>query len=332
MRLFPALTMLALVTAPGMACAQKVPPPPPMALPGQGDALAQMGVWTKRMAAAQQPVADAYQQCAPILQKVTGLLRSGDHLQGDASAKLMAETRACNANIRAAAAVSRDNLAGVGRMPAAMEQMLHIDSGEMLRQSGVSIDGMVRYLGQVEEMLDLSLKGDTAAARDKWHEAQKSAGAAIDGQIVMLEAMRAGMPTETNKALLDVRVTLSRASRAIIVEMGDQDQGELAKQLSGYATDMRSMAERVRANWRIERKTLAVIAKPGGTDRLSVLLAALDENFGAVAGIADGVADTLGKVEPGPVPPVIALQTIDKLAKSEIQILQQAKTLAAAMQ
>jgi hypothetical protein len=313
------LIALALTLAPGVASAQRAAP----------SSIQEIGIWGQKIAAAQRPVTDSYQKCSPVMKQLVDAMRSPPSARKDDARVIMPAIRACVADIKAAAAVSRDALAAVGPMPKSVEQGLRIDSADMLRRSAAAIDGMVKNLSQSEEMLDALAAGDNAGAMRKWAEARASAGSAIDGQIALFETLRRSMPLETHKAMFDVRLAMTRATRAMVVFGPGDDGAALATALHAEAGRARAAANALRADWAREGASLRAAVSRLNDPTRKRLVAALDTAFGEIAATGDQVADMLAKLSADNLLPADVLQTLDRLATAEAHLLDVIRGLSA---
>ena len=307
------LVALALLLMPGTAMAQRAQ--------SSTVALQELGAWAQELVAVQQPAMDAYQRCAPMIREVTTLLGSTDNGRKERALALLPGMRACVADTQAAAIKTRDGLNRMRPLPKSAEVFLKVDTGAVLRQSAAAVDGMAKSLGLQVEMLDAVVAGNQPLAMEKANEARDLAGASADGQIALLETLRAAMPMETHKAMFDIRILMTRAMRMIIVADPDRDTGELSADLRKIGTEARLAAARLRANWKRESQELRTLVKQLRDPSRTAMLAALDDAFETVAMVGDDMGTLLETLSVGRLPAAERIQILDALAQSEVRIL-----------
>ena len=315
------LLALGLVLAPATAMAQPVQP---------GAALRQMGVWAQKLVAIQQPAIDSYQRCAPIIQQVTTVLQSPVATRREAASRTLAPMRQCLADMRAAMTTVRDGFARMEPMPGTFEQMLHVDSKDMLAKSATASEGMATYLEQTEAALEAVAAGDEALAMRRIGEARAGAGSIIDAQILLLETLQSSMPLETHKAMFDVRLVMYRGMRAIIVSDPGSQSAELTANLRALGAASRLAASRLRASWKGDsgglRRAVAQLNNPSRT----AMLASMDQAFETVAASGDEVAAMLEPLPPGQLAPGKALQILNQFAVLETRTLEAIRAMSVA--
>lgn len=291
-------------------------------------ALQQAGVWAQQLGAAQQPVADAYRDCAPTLREAQDALQaqSRDRI----AALLTGGYRACLDQMRGAAVTARANIARVGPMPAAMEHALHIDSRDVLRRSVEAADGLVGFAERVNEAMDALVAGDAELMRRKLREARGLGGSMFDGQILLMETLRVGLPMAFHKSMMDIRLALSRGMRVIIVADPMSDDGTTSAGLRAEATRLRLAGQALRANWRRESVGMRALARrtgdPGRVSLVTTLDAAVEEM--ASAGIRVGTS--LETFPAGRLDAAAALGAMRELAETELLIMSVLQRFAAA--
>lgn len=315
------LLALALAWLPGTAAAQSVP---------QSQALLQqIGVWGQQLVATQQPVTDAYQKCAPTFREVMAMVGSAspDHPH---AGRLVGDMRSCLAEMKAAAVRSRDAMARMAPMPREIERMINIDSRDVLQRSAASIDGTVVYLELVEQGLAALVAGDGALAMRKLAESRVVAGSSMDGQILLIETMRPGMPMETHKAMLDIRLAIMRAVRAVAVHDPGAGTREVVVALHAQAVAARTAAAQMRASWAIDSRPMRNLVARLGDARRSALFKSLDDSFGAIADTGDAAAAALERLPAQGAGGADLMRVVDELALLEMRILDAVRTFSVA--
>ena len=317
------LLALALLCVPGTAFAQR-------ASSATVD-LQRVGAWAQQLTASQQPAIDAYQRCGPLIRQIGELMRSGEPGRAAVAKALLPGMRECVANMRTAITVARDGLAHIGPLPKSIEQGLHIDSAAVLRQAVVSLDGMVASLRVEEEMLTAAAEGNFPLAMQKLKETQSLAGSALEGQLALLQAMRAAVPLETHQAMLDIRIVMTQAMYAIITCDVDADRGELPAKLHQLGGQARAAAARLRANWRREGKDLHDLVRQINDPARTALVVVLDDTFELLAVIGDDTGAMLEALPAGPPHPADTLNVLDQLAAYEVRLIQAIRAMADAV-
>lgn len=316
------LIALALLLAPMPAFAQSAPAP---------TALQQIGAWSQRLVAAQQPVMDAYARCAPMVDAITALLKQPP-AERVADAALERQITACVTDTRAASKRVAADLRAMPPMPAATERQLNIDSRAILKSSAAATEGMVAYLTHVEEMLRAALAGDEALVMRKSAEARQSAGSASDAQIVILESLRRSLPLAVHKAMIDVRLGLARSSRLILIHDPTSDWSGLGAQLHSQSGAVRVAAAQIRAGWATERRGLQSAIARSSDPRLRAMMATLDKTFAEMAAAGDTYAALVQQFPANKLGEAEALRILDAGARAEINMVQAASAMASAIQ
>lgn len=315
-----ALLALLLAWMPAVAFAQSAPAP---------NAFQQVGVWAQQISAAQQPMGDSYGRCGPAIAAMTNYLGASPAERGD-PAPILAQFKICMDDVKAASMATREALGKIGPMPRAIEQMLHIDSADILRRSAGAMDGMVRYLEQSDAAMLLAVGGDLTAAQAKFAEARVTAASVFDGQITLLEAIRASLPLQTHKRMIDIRLALSRSLRVITGSDPAARRGVLSAMLRGYGVDARTATAEMRSFWRSESADMRTTATASFDPALRRMIAILDTAIGEIAIAGDEVAATLEAVPAGEAAPAQILKTTDRLAQLELRMLAAIRAMSTA--
>lgn len=316
------LIALALSLAPMPAFAQSAPAP---------TALQQVGAWSQRLIAVQQPVVEAYARCAPTVEAITAVLRQPP-ARRVVDAALERQMTACVGDTKAAATQVAADLRAMPPMPAAMEQQLNIDSRAILKSSGAATEGMVAYLTHVEEMLRAALAGDEALVIRKSAEARQSAGSASDAQIVILESLRRSLPMAVHKAMIDVRLGLARSSRLIMIHDPASGWSDLGAQLQGQAAAVRGAAAQIRRSWAAHRKEMQAALARGANPQLRAMVATFDKAFADMAAEGDAYAALVQQIPANKMDEAEALNILNAGARAEINLVQAANAMASAIQ
>lgn len=290
--------------------------------------LQRLVAWAQELTAAQQPAVDSYQQCSPLIMGAIELIASGHEPDDAATGKMIADMRACLAHAKQAGLQSRDALARMGPMPASFERALGVDSAYVLRQSIAATEAMHRYLERSEEAFNAAVAGDLDAMTAKFDEARIAGGEAMDGQILLLDTMRKGMPLESHKSLLDMRLAISRATRAVVVDTGE-DFGALAAAMGEQGAAARAASARLRAAWVRDSKPMRDLLARIKDPKRQKLLARMDTAYDGLAGIGDSIAIVLEGALPATLDEPESLRILDRLSRLELEILQAGQTLAA---
>lgn len=309
------LLALLLAWLPGAASAQ------------QPSALQQVGAWAQQLSAAQQPVVDAYRECSPVMQQIQSALQAQarEQLRGLATGNAF---RNCLDRMRTAGQTSRDNLIRLGPMPAEMERVLRLDSRDILRRSAASVDGIVGFSEKIREAMDALAAGDQELMLRKLDEARALAGSVFDGQILLLETLRAGLPMQFHKSMLDVRLAITRGIRILSITDPLTDSGAVSAALRAEAAKARSAARELRANWTRESVGMRrAIAQLRDSSR-AALLATLDEGLEEIAAAADRLAASLETLPIGSVEPARAMGVMRELADTELLVIETASRFA----
>lgn len=295
----------------------------------QPSALQQVGVWTQQLSAAQQPVVDAYRECSPVLQQIQAALQAQarEELRGFATGNAF---RNCLDRMRTAGQTSRDNLTRMGPMPVEMERLLHLDSRDILRRAAASVDGIVRFNEKIQEALDALAAGDQDLMLRKLDESRALAGSVFDGQIVLLETLRAGLPMQFQKSTMDVRLAITRGIRILSVTDPMADSGAISAVLRAEGAKARSAARELRANWPRESVGMRRAIASLRDSRRTALLATLDEGIEEIAAAADRLAAALETLPIGSVEPARAMGIVRELADAELLVMERARRFAIA--
>jgi len=313
------LIALAMLIAPMPALAQ--------AQSSQGDMQA-MGRWSQQLVAVQQPVIDAYARCASTVEAIGALLKvpASDRRPDRA---LHGRINDCLAEMKTAAAQAGAGFKAMGPMPASVERGLRIDSRAIMASSAAATDGMVRYLVDVQEALAAAEAGDEAGFAREWAEARKSAGSAVDAQIVILQSMQRAMPLQVHKIMLEIRLGISRIARAASVFDPAAGFATLEAELRHEARQVGAAGNQLRAAWGSQRAGLQrqVAADP----RRAQLVSALDRAFSDIAEAADRVAAAPAQIAPGALGERELVGFLTTANEAEISILGAARSLASAM-
>ena len=312
-----ALLLAVLLTWPGAAWAQAP------------SALQQVGTWAQQLGAAQQPVGEAYRECSPTLQRVQEALQSQSReqltgiLTGD-------ELRNCLEQTRRAANESRDRLARMEPMPTEMERVLNIDSRDILRRSAASIDGIAAYNDKIREMLAAFAAGDQELALRKLRESRALVGSVFDGQILLLETLRASLPLQTHKSMMDVRLAITRSTRILSVAELATDSGAASAGLRAQGAKARTAARELRANWIMESAGMRRAITSLGDPRSTALLATMDRGFEEIAAASDRIAASLEALPAGRLEAARAIGAMRELAEAELFVVETARGFAVA--
>lgn len=283
-------------------------------------ALQRMGIWGQQLAAAQQPITDAYRECSPTIQQTQAALQSQSREQMSA---LLAggALRACLDRMRIAAGTARDNLNRMGPMPAEMERVLHLDSRDVLRRAAASIDGTVGFNEKIGEAFDALAAGNEPLMRRNLSEARALAGSVFDGQILLLETLRASLPLQFHRSMMDLRLALSRSMRLLVVADPATDSGVASAGLRAEATRIRLAAQALRANWTREsvamRRAIARLNDRGRT----AILATLDEGIEQVASAGVRLATSLEAFPAGRLDAAAGFRAMQDLAETEFLVV-----------
>jgi hypothetical protein len=315
------LLALALILFPGVAAAQNKLPP---------QALQMMGQWGQQLVGAQQPVIDSYQRCGPIIQQGIALMKAGN-VKPAVAAKVVGDLRACISDIKAAATQAQASMARLQPMPASVEQLIHVDTRSMIERSAASIGGMVTYLETVEQGIDALIAGDTRLAQQKRIEARASAGSLMDGQILILETLRQGLPLQAHKASLDIRLAIARATRAIAVYDLAGDTDALVAELRAQGAAARAAAANLRASWKTESESIRTLVAQMNDPRRTAFVASLDTAFETVADAGDDLASLLVSIPSEKLDDGEAYRIMDQASQIDIHILEAIRTLSNAM-
>jgi hypothetical protein len=313
----PLLLALLLLWLPAAARAQ-----PP-------SALQQMGVWAQQLSTAQQPIVDAYHQCSPVMQQIETALQAHarEELQEFATGNAY---RNCLESMRRAAETTRDNLNRMGPMPLEMERDLHLDSRDILRRSAASVDGFVGYNDKIREALDAFAAGNEELVQRRLRESRALVGSVIDGQILLLETMRAALPLQAHKSMMDVRLVIMRSLRILSVADPATDSGEASAGLRAEGARARIVAQALRANWSREtvamRRTVARLRD----SRRAALIAAVDGAVDEIAAAGDRIAISLQALPSGRLEAARAMGIMRELAETELLVLERARRIAVA--
>jgi hypothetical protein len=224
----------------------------------------------------------------------------------------------------------RDALAAMPPMPHQIELALHIDSKDLLTRTAAAADGMAVYLEKSEAMLEAVLAGDQALARSRMAEAHQSAGAALDGQIILFETMRQSMPLQTHKSMFDVRLAMYRSMRALIAADPSHDGGQLSAMLRGYGVDARLAAGQLRANWKRESASMRAVLPQLHDPARTRMMASMDNAFETIAQTGDEMATALERLPNGPVDLATAATILNQFGRLEVRILAAVNEMGAA--
>jgi hypothetical protein len=316
------LAALLLLGVPGTASAQP-------ASAEQTSALQRMGAWGQELATAQQPVTDAYRDCSPTLQQTQTALQNQDREQ--LQALVAGGTYAtCLDRMRAAARVARDNLLRVGAMPAEMERMLRVDSRAILRRAAASIDGVAGFNDRIGEALAALTAGDVPLMHRKLAESRALAGSVVDGQILLMETLRASMPMQFHKSMLDLRIALSRSMRMMLVVDPAAESGETSAGIRAEAARIRIAARGMQANWTRESVPMRRALARLGDRRRAATLVTLDQAIQQASATGVRLATSLEALPAGPLHPAAAMGALQALADAEIEVVGLAQRFAVA--
>ena len=317
------LLALALLCVPGTAMAQRVQP-------ASAD-LQQMAAWAQQLMAVQQPVADAYQRCAPLNRQIVGLLRSKDGGRRESARAMLAKLHVCMADMQAAMSGARDGFARMKPLPKHLDETIHIDTGAVLRQTSASVDSMAESLGIMQEMLVAVAAGDDALAMRKAAEGRMLMGRSLEGQIGLFQAMRSAMPLETHKAMFDIRILMMRTMQAIITHDPDSDDGQLSEKLRQYGAELRLAAASLRTNWQREGQDLRNLVRQLNDPTRTAAVASIDNAFKTLAAIGDEAAAMLEALPEGKLAPADAVDILDRLAGCEMRLLEAIRAMGEAI-
>ena len=295
---------------------------PAKAQQGPGSSVQELGRWGQRLVEAQQPAIDSFQRCTPTTQRMVALLRSSDPRREEAISALLPQVRTCLADTRAAALATRARLEVMDPMPARVERVLGIDSRDILRRSAIAAGGMASYIERVEKAIDAAIAGDAAAATREWAESTRLAASSIDAQIVLLETLRATLPLETHKGMMDIRLNINRAVRVIAIAR--ELDPELRNSLRRLGADQRAAAAHMRSNWQRERLTLR--SAFGGRDN-SPLMVAADTAMNRIMVVGEETSTVLERVEGVDEADLIELSSV--LAAAEVRIVEAVREMSA---
>lgn len=287
-----------------------------------------MGDWGQGLIAAQQPAIDAFQRCAPMVEQMTAAVRSAEAGIDPNAQALLPGMRACLAEARIAALASRDRLASMQPIPARLERVIGVDSRDILRRSAAATGEIATYIGLVEEAIDAAVAGDEALSEQKWRESRMSAAGAMDAQILILEALRAGLPLQTHKAMIDIRLNINRAVRLITI--AETEDERTAAGLRQFGAAQRSAAAEMRRHWRRERPLAMASLASFPTSVRTSLANALDTAINNIiqagentATVLEGARDQSGEAQ--------LIEIVGQLAAAEVHILETVREMSAAM-
>jgi len=295
----------------------------------QPSALQQMGAWAQQLSAAHQPIVDAYRECSPVVQQIQAALQAQarEQLLGLASGDAY---RNCLDRMRRAAEASRDSLTRLGPMPTEMERILHLDSRDILRRSAASVDGIVGFMDRIREALDALAAGDQELMLRKLHESRALAGSVFDGQILLLETLRASLPMQTHKSMMDMRLAITRGIRVLSVADPMTDSGAASAGLRAEGAKARIAARELRANWARESVGMRRAIARLGDRRRTALLTTLDEGFEQIAAAGDRLAASLETLPAERLEPARAIGIMRELADTELLVTETALRFAVA--
>jgi hypothetical protein len=292
-------------------------------------ALQRMGIWGQQLGAAQQPLTDAYGECSPVFRQAQLALES-QSVEQMRALLTGGSLRACVERMRAAGATARDNLTRLGSMPPEMERMLHLDSRDILRRAAASIDGTVAFNERIVEALDALSAGDLALMQRKLSESRELAGSVFDGQIVLLETLRAGMPMQFHRAMMDLRLALTRGMRLLIMADPAAESGETSAGVRAEAARIRAAAQALQANWTRESLAMRRAVARLNDRRRAALIGTLDEGIGQVAVASLRVAASLEAFPAGRLDAAAGMRAMQDLADTEMLIVGLAQRFAVA--
>jgi hypothetical protein len=311
------LAAFLLLCVPGTAWAQ-----PP-------SALQRMGIWGQQLAAAQQPLTDAYSDCSPTMQQVQAALQSQSREQ---MAELLAggALRMCLDRMMFAAGTARDNLNRLGPMPVEMERMAHIDSRDVLRRAAASIDGTVGFNQRMVEALDALAAGDVPLMFRKLRESRDLAGSVLDGQILLLETLRAGMPLQFHKSMMDLRLALTRGMRVLIVADPAAESDAASVAFRAEAARIGIAARALQTNWTRESVPMRRALARLNDRRRAAIIATLDQGIAQISSAGVRLATSLEAFPVGRLDAAAAFRAMRDLAEMELQVVSLAQRFAVA--
>lgn len=315
------LLAIALVLMPGAAVAQGAPP---------SAGVQRMAAWGQQLTAIQQPIVDAYQHCGPVLREIATLLDEKavrGPAAADAMRALLPAWHNCLAEMRGAVASARAAYQKMAPMPPEFEHMFGFNSADVLRRSADALGGVSAYSDAAEQAVDAIVAGDRDTAMAQFALMRARGGALLDGNILLLETIRKGMPLDAHKGMMDLRILIARTQREIILTDPAVDTGALSAKLRAYGAQARGVAVRMRADWRRESAgTRAAIARLNDPRR-SAWMANFDTAFGEIANVSQDLADLLEPLPQGPLPPGRIVVIADQAARYELRVLQAVRTL-----
>lgn len=316
------LIAIALVLAPGAALAQGAPP---------SAALQRLMAWGQQLTAIQQPIASAYERCGPVLRELGARLEkkaAASPLAEDSAGTLLPAWRSCSADMRAAVASAKDGYLRMPPIPAEFESALGFDSADVLRRSAASLDGVNAYFDASDRAVDALVAHDWETAAAQIGRIRATGGSVLDGNILLLETVRKGMPLATHKDMMDVRILIARVQREVITTDMAVDDGALSTRLRAFGGQARRIAGRLPADWTRDSAGVRAAVARLNDPRRKQWMASFDVAFGDMAAVSRDMADLLEPLSQGKVAPALVLRIIDQTTQYELRILQASRALA----
>lgn len=299
---------------------------PVLAQPNQGPSpsdVAAMANWAQKILAAQEPALAAYARCQPVSERVVANLADREALKA-----VVPEYIRCLADVEAAVKQAGQALAAVGGLPPRSEALLGMTAAETLKRSRDTLDRIALSMRQLRIGVEAAAANDLDTAQAAMRNVRDGMVATIDGQILQLSIMAKASPTASTRALMDVRLLLSRIIRTAIVAPMDASSAQVGNSLRALAPQARATAANLRETWTREaREPQRHFARTNDKANLSKLKK-LDQVFVAIAGRSDDVAVALDHAPIGTASAAEMQKFLAEIAAAEVFVVRSAASIS----
>ncbi len=306
---------LALGCLTGVASAQSVSP----------DVLA-ISAWAQRLAAAQQPVVEAYNRCQPVTEKAAAAFDPAARNVAVAR-EIMPKFVECVEMLEAAATQTSRNLASIGALPRSAEAMLNIRSVDVVAKSAAAAGAMSASMRDMLVAIEAAMAGEHDAARTAFERARTGSVAVIDTQILLMEVMAKGASISSQRALLNMRIVVNRAIHVIVAADVTPLGIALGDALSVLGKPAREAVGQIRAAWASSAASRRTVERLGNPEQ-KARQARLTPIYGSLIEQADATAAVLESAPSGTVSLVEAQRISQEMAKFEFFTVQMTASIS----
>lgn len=296
---------------------------------GNGDsAVAQVGNWLARFAAASVEPSNAATICFPQISAAMSKLR--DPASAQAAAR---EVGPCVGRIRDGYRKLETTLAKLEPLPASIEAASSFNSAKFIAdQRGLAVK-MVAYLDDIDRLIAAVAANDNAAARPLALKVRAGGALVVDSMILQARMQQSSSRLELARTMIELRIILAEAAR--LSNTGTPTPGGLS-----IGSDLRALAVRATTatkalgpSWAHDQALLKKMTGGRSNSQLDGVVAAGGEMAARSGQIGTEIAAALEKASANQVLSINDLMALmGELNRYEAELIKTGQSFAATLQ